>query len=78
MPNPFVDPVVAEIHAVRQQMLDAAGGDMDVLMRQVAERQNRSGHLIVRKRLSESGELTNPIGWQKPQIGPTDPSPTVH
>jgi hypothetical protein len=47
MSSAFVDPVVSEIHAVRAAMLDAAGGDVDLMMRQVAERQSRSGHPII-------------------------------
>jgi hypothetical protein len=43
----FDDPVVAEIHAVRAAMLEAAGGDADLMMRQVAERQRRSTHRII-------------------------------
>ena len=47
MSSTFVDPVVAEIHMVRAAMLDTAGGDIDLMMRQVAERQSRSGHPII-------------------------------
>jgi hypothetical protein len=35
MADALVDPVVAEVHAVRAAMLDAAGGDIAELMRQV-------------------------------------------
>jgi len=48
MSDRFVDPVVAEIHANRAAMLQAAGGDIVELMRQVAERQERSGRRVIR------------------------------
>lgn len=51
MSERYVDPVVAEIHATRAAMLEAAGGDIRVLMRQVAERQRRSGRRIIREPL---------------------------
>lgn len=47
MSNRFEDPVVAEIHATRDAMLDAADGDIRLLMQQVAERQRRSKHRII-------------------------------
>ena len=47
MPDKFDDPVVAEIHATRAAMLEAAGGDIRNLMRQVAERQRKSKHQII-------------------------------
>jgi hypothetical protein len=51
MPDKFVDPVVAEIHAARAAMLEAVGGDADELMRRVADRQERSHHQIIRQPL---------------------------
>ncbi len=47
MPDKFDDPVVAEIHAARAAMLEAAGGDISVLMKQVAERQRKSQRRII-------------------------------
>ncbi len=47
MPNKFIDPIVAEIHATRAAMLEAADGDIDLMMQQVAERQRKSKHLII-------------------------------
>ena len=47
MSDRFEDPVVAEIHAIRAAMLEAAGGDIRLLIKQVAERQRRSGHRII-------------------------------
>ena len=43
----LIDPVVAEIHATRAAMLEAAGGDIGLLMQQVAERQRQSKHRII-------------------------------
>jgi hypothetical protein len=37
MSNKFVDPTVREIHAPRDAMLEAVGGDIAELMQQVAE-----------------------------------------
>jgi len=42
----LTDPVVAEIHATRAAMLEAADGDIGLLMQQVAERQRKSKHRI--------------------------------
>ena len=47
MPDKFDDPVVAEIHATRAAMLEAAGGDIRELMKQVAERQRTSKRRII-------------------------------
>jgi len=47
----FIDPVIEEIHAVRAAMLEAAGGDIGVLMQQVADRQERSDRSIIREPL---------------------------
>lgn len=49
MSEKFEDPIVAEIHATRAEMLEAAGGDIRLLMQQVAERQRRSRHRIITK-----------------------------
>ena len=51
MSDPFVDPVVAEIHATRAAMLEAAGGSVAQLMQQVADRQKRSHQPIIREPL---------------------------
>ena len=39
MSEKFIDPIVAEIHAIRAAMLEAADGDIGLMMQQVAERQ---------------------------------------
>ncbi len=49
MPEKFDDPVVAEVHATRAAMLEAAGGDIYVLMQEVAERQRKSKRRIITK-----------------------------
>ena len=56
MPDKFDDPVVAEIHATRAAMLEAAGGDIRDLMRQVAERQRKSKHRIITRPLRNRTE----------------------
>ena len=60
MSDSYTDPVVAEIHATRDAMLAAAGGDIRVLMQQVAERQSQSNHKIIREPLRKS-----PVGRDK-------------
>jgi hypothetical protein len=47
MSDRFEDPVVAEIHAVRAEMLAAAGGDVKKMMQGVIERQRNSTHRII-------------------------------
>ncbi len=60
MSSTFVDPVVSEIHMVRVAMLDEAGGDIDLMMRQVAERQSRSGHPIITQPFQRRTEQSHP------------------
>lgn len=47
MSDSLKDPVVAEVHAARTQMLAKAGGNIKEMMRQVAGRQRESTHQIV-------------------------------
>jgi hypothetical protein len=48
MPEPiFEDPVVAEIHAIRAQLLANCGGDIEQLVQQSARRQRESAHPII-------------------------------
>ncbi len=58
MPEKFIDPVVAEIHASRAALLEAAGGDIHILMHQVAGRQQCSNRSIVRAPLRNRTEQT--------------------
>ncbi len=68
MSDNFDDPVVAEIHATRAAMLEAAGGDIRLLMQQVAERQRKSKHRII----------TNPLRHRTEQsVPPESPNPRV-
>jgi len=43
----YEDPVVAEIHAIRAQMLAECGGDHRKLMEQVDERERASGRKVI-------------------------------
>jgi hypothetical protein len=43
----YEDPVVAEIHAIRAQMLAECGGDHHKLMEQVDEHERTSGRKII-------------------------------
>jgi|GEM_PF-6710297 len=56
MSEKFVDPVVADVHATRAAMLEAAGGEIAELMRQVADHQQRSHRRIVREPLRNRTE----------------------
>ena len=59
MPDKFIDPIVAEIHAIRATMLEAADGDIGLMMQQVAERQRKSKHHIVRQPFRQRTEPSN-------------------
>ncbi len=56
MPDKFIDPIVAEIHAIRAAMLEAADGDIGLMMQQVAERQRKSKHRIITRPFRERTE----------------------
>jgi hypothetical protein len=43
----YEDPIVAEIHAIRAQMLAECGGDHRKLMEQVDERERAAGRKII-------------------------------
>ena len=43
----YEDPVVAEIHAIRAQMLAECGGNHHKLMEQVRERERASGRKVI-------------------------------
>ena len=43
----YDDPVVAEVHAIRAQMLVECGGDHHKLMGQVRERERASGRKVI-------------------------------
>lgn len=59
MPEKFDDPVVAEIHAIRTAMLKAAGGDVSLMMQQVADRQRKSKRRIIKQPFHERTEPRN-------------------
>ena len=42
----YDDPVVAEIHAIREKMLADCGGDLRLLMQRVRQRQRASGRRV--------------------------------
>ncbi len=67
MSNRSVDPVVAEVHAARATMLKAAGGDVAELMRQVADRQERSQREIIREPLRNRAEQAGAREWEDGQ-----------
>ena len=72
------DPVVAEIHAIRQALLDECGGDINEYRRRARERQSASGRQIItvpfRKRTEpsvppESPAPRAPNGQSNPATG---------
>lgn len=52
----YEDPVVAEIHAIRQTLLDECGGDIDAYRKRVREQQNSSGRRIITEPFRERTE----------------------
>jgi hypothetical protein len=69
MSEKFVDPVVADVHAIRAAMLEAAGGEIAELMRRVAGHQQSSHRRIIREPLRQR---TGPLQESKPgrsQVG---------
>ena len=72
------DPVVAEIHAIRQALLDECGGDITEYRRRARARQNASGRRIItvpfRRRTEqsvapESPTARAPNGQSNPATG---------
>ena len=61
MSDRYIDPVVAEVHATRAALLAAAGDDIDLLMRQVADRQQQSARRIIRQSLRSRTEQPLPL-----------------
>ena len=42
----MTDPILDELHAIRRQMLEECGGDVDKLVAGIRERQDRSGRIV--------------------------------
>lgn len=47
--EPWHDPIVAEVRRAREALFAAAGYDIHEFCRQVRERQEASGHVVVRR-----------------------------
>jgi hypothetical protein len=54
-PEPWVDPIVAEVREAREQLFAEAGYDIHELFRRAREREELSGHPIVRRVKPEPG-----------------------
>ena len=52
----YEDPIVAEIHAIRQSLLDDCGGDLDVYRWRARERQAASVRYIITTPLKKCTE----------------------
>lgn len=66
----YDDPVVAEIHAIRQALLDDWGGDMDEYRRRVRQRQTASGRRIITSSLKNRTEQSD--ARESPTTGVSD------
>ena len=75
MPDRFTDPVVAELHAVREAMLESAGGNIDVMMRQVGERQRTSGRRVIMQPLQKRTEQFDAAEVRAPRVPVVDQPP---
>jgi len=75
MPDKFIDPVVADLHAVREKMLEAVGGDIDVLMQQVGERQRSSSRKIIMQPLRKRTEQFDAAEVRTPRVPVVDQPP---
>lgn len=53
----WTDPVVNEIHQIRQQLLADAGGDFHIFMEKIRSEQTKSGRAVIESPLShEAGD----------------------
>ena len=46
----WTDPVVEEIHQIRQKLLTEAGGDLDIYLAQARRRAEQGGRVVVHDR----------------------------
>ncbi|MFN0198601.1 MAG: hypothetical protein ACKVT0_17785 [Planctomycetaceae bacterium] len=53
----YEDPVVAEVHAIREKMLAECNGDHEKLMKKVIEHQQTSGRRIISTPISDRGAV---------------------
>lgn len=74
----YSDPVVAEIHAIRQQLLDDCGGDVAEFRRRIRDRQAASGHEVVSGPLEKSTEQSDATERPKKHFGDGESTPAVH
>jgi hypothetical protein len=75
MSDRFIDPVVAEVHATRAALLAAAGDDIYVLMRQVADRQQRSARRIIRQPMRSGTEQPHALERANEPVSSQESSP---
>ena len=64
------DPIIEEIHAIRQKLMAEAGGDLHEVIRRA-----RAHHDPLRRVLK--GEPRRPAGWIELQTAEELPSPTM-
>ena len=68
----FEDPVVAEIHKVREKLLEECGGNPDKLMDRLASREREDGSRVVvdTKEVKATSELNPAVCPSKPHPRP--------
>ena len=66
----YDDPVVAEIHAIREALLEECGGDINEYRRQVQQRQAASGRRIITTPLRKRTEQR--VAPESPTTGISD------
>ena len=71
----YDDPVVAEIHAIRAEMLAHCGGDHRKLMEQVRARERASGRQVIATPPAPEHGTTECTGAADTAVADTDASP---
>lgn len=70
----YDDPVVAEIHAIRAEMLANCGGDHRKLMEQVRQREKASGRQVIATPPAPEHKTTECTGSADSAVAQTDSS----
>ena len=70
------DPVVAEIHAIRQALLDDCGGDLNEYLRKARDRQQASGRRIIHEPLRNRTEPSVERELRRPGDSAQEPNPS--
>lgn len=60
----MTDPIIEEIHLIRQKLMDDAGGDLHEVIRRAHEHRDPARRIII-------GQPRRPRGWVAPTTGTT-------